>query len=40
MKKVQCGPNRYEITAKSPEKAIKSRGKAEKPVRRANFVSK
>ncbi len=40
MKKVLCGPNRYEITVKTLGKAIKSHGKAEKPVRRANFVSK
>jgi hypothetical protein len=40
MKKVLCGPNRYETTVKTPGKAIKSHGKAEKPVRRANFVSK
>ena len=40
MEKGLFGPNRYEITAIIPEKAIKSRGKAEKPVRRANFVSK
>ena len=40
MKKVLCGSNRYEITVKTLGKAIKSHGKAEKPVRRANFVSK
>ena len=40
MKKGLCEPNRYEITVKIPEKAIKTRWKAEKPVRRANFVSK
>ena len=40
MKKVLCGPNRYEITVKTLGKAIKSHGKAEKPVQRANFVSK
>ena len=40
MKKGLCEPNRYEITVKIPEKAIKTRWKAEKQVRRANFVSK
>ena len=40
MKKGLCEPNRYEITVKIPEKAIKTRGKAGKQVRRANFVSK
>ena len=40
MKKILCEPNRYEITVKIPKNAIKMRGKAEKPVRRANFVSK
>ena len=32
MEKVLYEPNRYEITAKIPEKAIKSLGKAEKSV--------
>jgi len=40
MKKVLCGPNRYEITVKTLGKAIKSHGKAEKQVQKANFVSK
>ena len=40
MKKGLCEPNRYEITVKIPQKAIKSRGKAEKPAQGVNFVSK
>ena len=40
MKKGPCEPNRYEITVKITEKAIKTRGTAGKQVRRANFVSK
>ena len=41
MKKRLCGFNRYEITVKkNPRKAIKTHWKAEKQVRRANFVSK
>lgn len=40
MEKGLFGPNRYEITAIIPEKAVKTRWKAEKPAQGVNFVSK
>ena len=40
MKKVLYEPNRYEITVKTPGKAIKTRWQAEKPAQGVNFVSK
>jgi hypothetical protein len=40
MEKGLFGPNRYENTAIIPEKEVKTRGKAEKPVQGVNFVSK
>ena len=40
MKKVLYEPNRYEITVKTPGKAIKTRWQADKPAQGVNFVSK